>query len=97
VPGWRTLWLPSPAPALSVGLEGGWTGASSDAARLAVRALGDTTDRATGLPVPLSRPSGRTRLSVDARLRLFGGALSVGAAHALEPGARWRLVVGTGQ
>jgi hypothetical protein len=47
--------------------------------------------------VPLSRPSGRARLSVDARLRLFGGALSVGAARALERGAPWRLVIGTGQ
>lgn len=97
IPFWRTVWLPGPAPALSAGIEGGWTGASSEAARRAVRSLGERTDSTTGVVEPLSRPSGRTRLSVDARLRFFGGALSVGAARAIEPGARWRFVVGTGQ
>ena len=97
VPGWRAVWLPSPAPALSAGIEGGWAGASSDAARLAVRALGDRVDPTTGALVPVSRPAGRTRLSVDARLRLFGGALSLGVARALERGEPWRLVIGTGQ
>ncbi|HEU4631096.1 MAG TPA: hypothetical protein VFS08_15195 [Gemmatimonadaceae bacterium] len=96
VPGWRAVYLPAPAPALSLGLDGGWAGVSGDAAREAVRALGVRTNDATGEPVPLSRPSGRIRLSVDLRLRLFGGGVSAGVARALERGAAWRVVFGLG-
>jgi hypothetical protein len=96
------LWLPAPNPALSVGLAAGWTEASGDAARAAIRRLGarppDRTDSLALLaPVHLSRPSDGWRTSFTAGVRFFGGALGVLAAKPLEQRGGWRGVVEFGQ
>jgi hypothetical protein len=96
VPGWRAFYLPAPAPAISLGLDGGWAGVSDDAARAAVRALGTRLGEGDAEPAPLSRPAGRMRLSADLRLRFFGGGVSVGVARALERDGAWRVVFGLG-
>ena len=70
--------LPAPAPAPTVILRTGWTGASSRAEPVLERLGAVTTD---GL-----------RSTLDLRLRLFGGGVSVGAARPLDSGGEWRFV-----
>jgi hypothetical protein len=94
--------LPSPAPALWVGAQSGWTGASGNVARQSIRRLGDRRDPKTGvalldpitgLPLPVSRLTGGVRTSVDLGLRFFGGAVGLGVARAVDHEARWRFEV----
>ena len=59
-------------------LRGGWTGASEWALPV-LEAMDATT-------------SGRVRGTLDLRLRLVGGGVSLGAARPLEKGGRWRFV-----
>jgi hypothetical protein len=47
-------------------------------------------DSASGLPAPVSRPSGQVRASVSAGVRFFGGSVFIGAARPLDRGAQWR-------
>ena len=72
------LYLPAPAPAPSIGLQAGWTEASAEAQRVMDLYGWQTSD---GL-----------RATVDARLRFFGGSVSVGVARPLERDADWRFV-----
>jgi hypothetical protein len=75
-----SLYLPAPAPTPAVGLQAGWTEASPETEAL-MDAWGWTT-------------SDGVRATVDLRLRLFGGSVSVGAARPLERGADWKFVWG---
>ncbi len=102
----RGLFLPAPWPALSVGVYSGWTGASDAAARTALSQLGIRTDPTTGapmldpvsgLPIPVSVPTNGVRATIDARLRLFGGAVRLGVARAVDHHASWKLVADLGQ
>jgi hypothetical protein len=100
---WRLtqrFWLPAPAPALSVGLQSGWTGVSSDAAREAVTRLGarlvvDSLGRA--FSVPVSRVTGDARASVALGIRFFGGAVGLSLERAVDHAGPWRLRVELGQ
>lgn len=97
----RRWFIPAPSPALSLGLQGGWTSASSARARAAIRALGEVRDPKTGAirtsapgeAIPLSRPTDGIRTSVDVGLRFFGGALTVGFARPLDHNERWRFLI----
>ena len=78
--GW--LVLPGAAPMPSIGIYAGRTGAdATTAAQLA--ALGYLTTQGT-------------RATVDARLRFFGGAVSVGVSRAVDRPDRWKLLVAFG-
>lgn len=76
------LVLPAAAPMPTIGLYGGRIGAS-DATRARMAPYGFV-------------PSDGWRATLDARLRFFGGSLSVGAARALDHPEPWRLVVAVG-
>ena len=92
---WRTYFIPGLSPGLAAGIDGGWAGAESAAARQALLELGTTLRN--GVVVPLSRPSGTVRASLDLRVTLFGGGVSAGVARPVDHRAPWRLVVGIGQ
>lgn len=92
---WRGYFVPGLSPGLLVGLDGGWADASTAAARQALTELGTTA--MDGVLVPLSRPTGHVRASVDLRLTLFGGGISVGAAHPVDHPGPWRAIFAIGQ
>ncbi len=83
------LVLPSPSPTLAVGVQSGWTRLSSDGAREAAFRLGTRFDEDSGMEVPISRPTGGVRTSVELQLRFFGGAVGVGVARAVDRGDSW--------
>lgn len=89
----RPFILPGLAPGLSVGVQGGRAEASGEAARLAVLRLGGRVLASGvpvgpvgpgGLPAPASRPTDGLRASFNAGLRLFNGAVFVGAARPVD-------------
>jgi hypothetical protein len=90
------LVLPSPAPALAIGLQSGWTEASTAAARRALIALGSRVDPKTnavlrdsaGTPIPVSSPTDGVRSSADLIVRFFGGAAGAGITRSFDRGAR---------
>jgi hypothetical protein len=98
----RPLVFPGLAPGLSVGAQAGQAEASDDAARAAVLRLGTLPDPATGLLVPLSRPTDGVRATMNVGVRFFGGAVFAGAARPLDrqvdrPGGwRWLLTLNQG-
>jgi hypothetical protein len=92
------LLLPSPSPELAVGVRTGWADASTEAARLALTALGPRVNPETNapLPFPASSPSDGFRTSLDFLLRVFGGAAGIGAARSLDgraPLPGWQLLI----
>jgi hypothetical protein len=94
--------LPSVAPIISVGAQGGWASATSDAARSAIVRLGTVGDSVLAKPggdggTPVSRPTDGFKSSIDFRLRFFGGALSAGVARATDHHQAWRFVLGFAQ
>lgn len=92
---WRTYFIPGLSPGVAAGIDGGWAGAASAAARQALLELGTTVR--DGVVVPVSRPTGTARASVDLRVTAFGGGVSLGVARPVDHRAPWRLVVGIGQ
>lgn len=89
----RRLWLPSPSPALSAGVQAGWTEISSDAARVAIEQLGVVDPNQLALWRPVSRASDGVRATVTGGVRFFGGAVGVLLARPLDHGGKWRLLV----
>ena len=75
--------LPGLSPGLGAGAQGGWTEASSSAARTALLALGD------GLTT-ISSPTRRVRATVDLRLTLLSGAIGFGMARPVDHADRWK-------
>lgn len=100
-----SLVLPSIAPALSIGYQAGFAKATTQAARDAVRALGDfqnkdgtiAVDPDTQLPLPASVPSTRPVGSLDVRIGFFGDALAVGFARAIQHGRKTQLILAFGR
>jgi hypothetical protein len=97
--------LPSLAPAISIGFQGGFTDANDGAGLDAVRSLGDKRDEKTGeilydpngLALPAAVASDKFRTSVDIRMGFFGDALAVGFARALEKGRKTRFIFAFGR
>jgi len=78
------LVLPGLSPGIGAGIQGGWAGALSSAARTSLLALGG--DGIT----PLSVPSDRVRATADFRVTILSGAIGAGIARAVDQPARWR-------
>lgn len=85
--------IPSPLPAVAVGVQAGWSDVTTDAARRAMAGLGpafDTgtgqfkVDPETGTLVPASVPTRGVRSSVDLRVTLFNDALGIGIAQPIQ-------------
>jgi hypothetical protein len=74
------LYLPAIAPAPALGLQLGWTDASPETQRI--------------MDVYGWKVSDGVRATAEARLRFFGGSVSVGVARPLERDADWRFVWG---
>jgi hypothetical protein len=87
----RFYWLPAIAPALAVTAQAGWTGASDAAARAAILRLGGTVQQ------PFSTVTGTARATVAGGIRLFGGALGLSMARAVDRADRWRAQFEIGQ
>lgn len=94
----RSLVLPGAGPGLAIGIQSGWTGASSDRVLAAIRALNPLTPRScidnpvSTCPAPLSLPTQGVRATIDGRLTLFSGLLGFGVARAVDRAGRWRFV-----
>jgi hypothetical protein len=88
--------LPSPSPALAVGLQGAWTEVRSAGGERALRALGvravTAGPPAGSVTVPVARPTDGLRTSISGGLRFFGGSLGVSLARPLDRKASWKVV-----
>ena len=93
----KWLVLPNLSPALGASIQGGWTDASSPAARATLLSFGYRTDPVSGLAIPATRPTGGIRSTVTLSLGLFGGALGIGMARPLDQEAPWVFVIGASQ
>ena len=82
----RRFLLPAVAPGLALAGQLGYTDASNAAARASVARLGFRNDTigASGTRVPASRPTAGVRASVSAGVTVFGGAVFVGIARAVD-------------
>ncbi len=98
VPVWRRFFLPSPAPAFSVGIQSGWVGISDAAAQASVDRLDPTYGTPQfGTHPPLTGPTGSMRSTIDLTVRFFGGAVGIGIARPVDRKAMWRPVITLGQ
>lgn len=80
------FWLPALAPGLSVTGQTGWAGSSGREARSAISRL------AFGSAI-----TGEAKTSAAAGIRLFGGAVGIMAARAVDHKAPWRVHLEFGQ
>jgi hypothetical protein len=105
LPVWRApiritqrFWLANPTPALTIGLQAGWTGVSTKSARTALDLLNGTVDPTAPTTMrPVSRASDGVRATATVGVRLFGGALGVLLARPLDQHQGWRLMLSIGQ
>ncbi len=90
------LFLPAIAPALSVGVQSGWTELPNAAARASVVRLGVVRD-SSGALLPVARATDGIRASVTAGVRLFGGGFFLGATRQVDQPSPWRALLTFGQ
>ncbi|MEO5815936.1 MAG: hypothetical protein ABIT20_11720 [Gemmatimonadaceae bacterium] len=83
----KNFFVPGLSPGFAVGLQGGWTGLSSNAGRVAARNLG-------ALPVPVVSDGIRATIGLGATL--FNGSVHIGAARPIDQPAPWKLAIGVG-
>lgn len=88
----RNFLIPGLTPGIGAGIDGGWTEISSNAAKLAVLALGDGTEANA-----VSRATGRVRATASVGLTFFSHSVHVGLARPIDHPAHWRWVFGLGQ
>ena len=69
--------LPGISPGMGAGVQGGWTEASTPAARTALQQLG-------------SVPTERIRATADLRFTILSGAIGAGFARTLDQPGRWK-------
>ncbi len=93
----RRIWLPSPSPGLSIGLQSGWTDTPTAAGRAATDRLAFTRPGSVDAPDPVSRPTGRILASVTAGVRFFGGGVFVGGTRAVDHAVPWKILISFGQ
>lgn len=91
------LVLPGIAPGVAAGIHAGWADASGEAAQNALLRLGSRIDSATGLLVPLSRPTDGIRATAEVLLTLFSGAVSLGVARPIDQPGAWKFTARIGQ
>ncbi|MBK9976503.1 MAG: hypothetical protein IPP20_01010 [Gemmatimonadetes bacterium] len=88
--------VPAPSPALSAGVQSGWTQVRGEGGALAMRELvRDTLPDYLSIASPetlRSRETDGVRTSVTLGMRFFGGAVGVGMARAVDRKASWKLV-----
>lgn len=84
--------VPGLTPGVGAGVDGGWTGFSSAAARGAVLSLGDGT-----AANPVSRETERVRSTASLGLTFFSNSVHVGLSRPIDYPAPWRWIVGFGQ
>jgi hypothetical protein len=84
--------IPGLTPGIAAGVDGGWAELSSEAARAAVREMGDGTEANA-----LSRPTGRIRSTASLGLTFFSNAVHIGVARPIDHDAPWRWRVQLGQ
>ena len=89
----RRFWLPSPSPALSLGLQAGWTETSTAAARAAVAQFSIPDPNSLALWRPVSQASGGVRATLTGGVRFFGGAVGILLARPIDHGGGWRFVL----
>lgn len=89
--------LPGIAPGIAAGIHGGWAEASGPAAERALIDLGATIDTATGLMVPISRPTEGIRASAEFLVTFFSGALAVGVTRQIDQRGPWKFTGRIGQ
>ena len=82
--------IPGLSPGIGAGIDGGWTGISSDAAQRSVLALGDGV-------TPISVATGRVRSSAFVGVTFFAHTFHVGLSRPTDHADRWRWVFGIGQ
>jgi hypothetical protein len=83
--------IPGVSPGLAIGVDGGWTTISTDAARIAVNELGPP-----GSTVPVSQATNGIRATAGVALTFFSGFLHVGVARPIDQSAPWRWSIGAG-
>ncbi len=91
------LIMPGLAPGLAAGIHGGWTEISGPRAQRALFELGARTDSASGLAVPLSRPTEGTRASAELLMTFFSGALAFGVTRPIDRAGDWKFTGRIGQ
>ncbi|MDB4951252.1 MAG: hypothetical protein JWM27_3901 [Gemmatimonadetes bacterium] len=93
------LALPGPSPAVTVGLQGGWTAAVAPATRAALAAFGFRPQARAFDPTlalaPLTQPTEGVRATLGISLDLFGGGIGVGIARPVDHAAPWGLILGS--
>jgi hypothetical protein len=91
------LIVPGLAPGFAAGIHAAWTDVSSPSAQRALEELGTTTNPATGLLVPVSRPTDGIRASAEFLFTLFNGALAAGFTRVIDTHGAWKLTARLGQ
>ena len=89
--------VPGIAPGVAAGIHAGWTEISDDAAQRALVELGTVTDSATGVSVPISRPTDGVRATAEFLLTFFNGALAAGVTRPIDTHGRWKFTARMGQ
>ncbi len=89
--------VPGIAPGVAAGVHAGWTEISNAAAQRALVELGTKVDPATGLTVPISRPTDGVRTTAEFLLTFFNGALAVGVARPIDTQGPWKWTARMGQ
>ncbi|MEP6733668.1 MAG: hypothetical protein ABJE10_23685 [bacterium] len=87
----RNIFIPGLAPGLAIGLQGGWTEISSDAARVAVYQLG-----AAWSAVPVSQATHGVRATVGGGVTFFNGFVHIGVARPIDRPGPWKFAAGLG-
>jgi hypothetical protein len=88
----RGLVIPGLSPGIAAGVQAGWTGISSNAARVAVNELGMGWST-----VPVSQETNGVRGSLGFGLTFLGGVAHAGVARPIDHTGPWRFVWGFGQ
>ncbi|MEJ7758079.1 MAG: hypothetical protein WKF55_00670 [Gemmatimonadaceae bacterium] len=91
------LIVPGIAPGVAAGIRAGWTDISGPAAQTALLRLGSRLDTASGVVVPISRPTDGIRATAELLLTFFSGSVSVGVTRPIDQSGPWKFTGRIGQ